>query len=176
MIEKEDKKEIIQEVIKELKRKKLFGITKSSFNSTEKMLFSFSVLPDAIEMIKTEIKKLEKENKKIPKISTKSKTLVLREEHSTYVYGDETLETRISELKQIVELTNSQIRIVTKSLKRISREKYFDIIPKYYFENKTIPQIAEEMNCSIGTISENKKKLMDKLKIYMFPEKFIKEL
>ncbi|CCY88356.1 dNA-directed RNA polymerase specialized sigma subunit sigma24 [Mycoplasma sp. CAG:956] len=92
------------------------------------------------------------------------------------MYGDETLETRISELKQISVKTKSQIRLVKSSLKKIEDDKWYDIIPMYYFENMKIESIAEELDCSVSTISDNKKRLMNELKVYIFPDTFIEEL
>ncbi|MCI9434765.1 MAG: sigma-70 family RNA polymerase sigma factor [Bacilli bacterium] len=92
------------------------------------------------------------------------------------MYGDETLETRISELKQISIKSKSQVRLVNNALKKIKNDKYYDIIPMYYFDEMTIEEIAEELDCSVGTISMNKKDLINKLKIYIFPDTFINEL
>ena len=46
----------------------------------------------------------------------------------------------------------------------------------YYFEEMTIEEIAEELDCSVGTISMNKKELINKLKVYIFPNTFMEEL
>lgn len=171
-----EKNEIIKKVIEELKNKKLFTTSKSSYKSTEKVLYSLNILPEAVKLIEEEVKKLEEESLSIPKTNTKSNTLILNEKEGTYVYGDETLETRISELKQIIIKTKSQIRLINKALEKIEMDKYYPIIELYYFKKKTIEEIAERLNCSVGTISHNKKYLIDRLKVYIFPDTFINEL
>ena len=170
-----EKNEIIEKILDELKSKKLMN-PKSSYKSTEKILYSFKVLPQAIKLIEKEILKLEEENKTILKAPTKSNKLVLNESDSTYIYGDEILETRISELKQIVIKTNSQIRLVKQALNHFKEDEYYDIIPKYYFEEKTIGDVAEEMGYAIGTISKHKTRLINELKVYIFPDTFMNEL
>lgn len=175
-MEEEAKNEIVKKVLEELKNKNLLKNPKSSFKSTEKMLYSLSVLPEAIKLLKEEIKELEEESKDIPRITAKSNTLVLNEREATYVYGDETLETRISELKQVVAKVNSRIRIVNNALDKIKDDKWYDIIPMYYFDRNTIESIAEELDCSVSTISDNKKRLMNKLKVYIFPDVFMEEM
>lgn len=172
----EEKNEIIKKVLEELKNKKLLNNSKSSYKSTEKVLYSLNVLPEAVRLIDEEVAKLEEESKEIATPTAKSKTLILNEKEGTYVYGDETLETRISELKQISAKTKSQIRLVKNALKKLNEHKYYSIIPKYYFENKTIETIAEELDCSVGTVSMNKKDLINKLKVYIFPDVFMNEL
>ena len=171
-----DKKIIVNQVLNELKSKNLFNTSKNSYTSTEKILYSFSALPVALNLINEEISKLQKELKDIKVQNVKSSTLVLNELEGSYTYGNETLETRISELKQIAAKTRSQIRIVNKALDMIKSEKYYKIIELYYFEGNTIPVVAEKLNVSTGTISDNKNKLINKLKVYIFPETFMKEL
>lgn len=175
-MEEENKSEIVKRVLEELKNKKLLKNPRSSYKSTEKILYSLNVLPEAIKLIDEEVKKLEEEAKGIVIPKAKSNSLVLNEKNNTYVYGDETLETRISELKQISVKTKSQIRLVKSSLKKIEDDKWYDIIPMYYFENMKIESIAEELDCSVSTISDNKKRLMNELKVYIFPDTFIEEL
>ncbi len=46
----------------------------------------------------------------------------------------------------------------------------------YYFEEKTIEEIAEECEWAVGTVSKHKKRLMNDLKVYVFPDTFIEEL
>ena len=175
-MEEETKNEIVKKVLEELKNKKLLKNPKSSYKSTEKILDSLNVLPEAIKLIDEEVKKLEEEAKGIAIPTAKSNSLILNERNNTYVYGDETLETRISELKQISVKAKSQIRLVKSALKKIENDKYYDIIPMYYFEEKTIEEIAEECEWAVGTVSKHKKRLMNDLKVYVFPDTFIEEL
>ena len=175
-MEEETKNEIVKKVLEELKNKKLLKNPKSSYKSTEKILYSLNVLPEAIKLIDEEVKKLEQEAKSIAIPTAKSNSLILNERNNTYVYGDETLETRISELKQISVKAKSQIRLVKSALKKIENDKYYDIIPMYYFEEKTIEEIAEECEWAVGTVSKHKKRLMNDLKVYVFPDTFIEEL
>lgn len=175
-MEEETKNEIVKKVLEELKNKKLLKNPKSSYKSTEKILYSLNVLPEAIKLIDEEVKKLEEESKGITIPKAKSNSLILNERNNTYVYGDETLETRISELKQISVKAKSQIRLVKSALKKIENDKYYDIIPMYYFEEKTIEEIAEECEWAVGTVSKHKKRLMNDLKVYVFPDTFIEEL
>lgn len=175
-MEEETKNEIVKKVLEELKNKKLLKNPKSSYKSTEKILYSLNVLPEAIKLIDEEVKKLEEEAKGIAISTAKSNSLILNERNNTYVYGDETLETRISELKQISVKAKSQIRLVKSALKKIENDKYYDIIPMYYFEEKTIEEIAEECEWAVGTVSKHKKRLMNDLKVYVFPDTFIEEL
>lgn len=175
-VDEEDKNDIVKKVLEELKSKKLLKNPKSSIASTKKMLFGYKVLPEAINLIEEEIKRLEVELKDIPKPTAKSNSLVLNEKGNTYVYGDETLETRISELKQVVVKAKSQIRIVDNALEKIQDDEYYDIIPLHYFEGNTFEKIADICDWATGTVSKHHKRLLNVLKIYMFPDTFMDEL
>ena len=61
----EEKNEIIKKVLEELKNKKLLNNSKSSYKSTEKVLYSLNVLPEAVRLIDEEVAKLEEEAKEI---------------------------------------------------------------------------------------------------------------
>lgn len=175
-MEEETKNEIVKKVLEELKSKKLLKNPKSSYKSTEKILYSLNVLPEAIKLIDDEVKQLEKEIEDIPKAPAKSNSLILNEKNNTYIYGDETLETRISELKQISVKAKSQVRLVKKALMKIADNKWYRIIPMYYFDGMTVEEIADKLYCSVGTVSTNKKDLVNKLKVYIFPDTFMNEL
>ena len=159
-MEEETKNEIVKKVLEELKNKKLLKNPKSSYKSTEKILYSLNVLPEAIKLIDEEVKKLEE----IAIPTAKSNSLILNERNNTYVYGDETLETRISELKQISVKAKSQIRLVKSALKKIENDKYYDIIPMYYFEEKTFDKIALEEGCTYQCVQRSVYRAVEKIK------------
>ena len=167
---------IVSRVLKELKNKNLLNTNKDSYKSTEKILYSYIALPESLKLLYEEISKLEVDYKNLKPTNIKSKTLILNEENQTYFYGNESLESRISELKQIAIKTKSIMRITDKALKSIKEDKYYDIIPMYYFKDLTIETIAEHFNVSLSTIHEHKKILVNKLKVYIFPVTFINEL
>lgn len=173
----EEKKEIVKKVLQELKSKKMMSST-SSYKSTERILFSLNALPEAINLMESEIKNLRNEYKKEieDNVSLKSKNLIINDQEKSYYYGNETVAIRISELRQKIVKLSSQIRLVKDALNKISKNKWYDIIPKYYFQNMTIEEIAEELECSVSTINYQKKKLINKLKVYIFPDIWMDEL
>lgn len=173
----EEKKEIVKEVLHELKSRRVLNST-SSYRSTERILYSLNALPEAVKLMENEIKNLKKGYKEEieDNISLQSKNIIVNDTEKSYYYGNETLATRISEIKQKIVKLNSQIRLVRDALNKIIDNKWYDIIPKYYFQNMTIEEIAEDLNCSVSTINYQKKKLINKLKVYIFPDIWMDEL
>ena len=118
---------------------------------------------------------LKKELSLMPKKGT-SKTIVINEQKNNYFYGDDTLEIRLSELKQVVAKVESQIRLIKNALSKIGNDEYYEIITKYYFDRCTLEELAEYFDTSNVTIIKHKKALINELKVYLFPSEFISEL
>ena len=175
MTENEMKK-LSKFIAEDLKKEKFLKSKKDSYEKTEYLLYKYNQLPDAIRLLKEEVNSLEEESKKIPRPTTKSPTLVLKENEGIYVYGDEILMTRISELKQIIAKTKSYKRMVDKVLKKFKEDEYYPIIEWIYFKNKTFEDIANEFGWATGTISKHKSRLINEIKVYLFPDNFLNEL
>lgn len=60
------------------------------------------------------------------------------------------------------------IKEVDRALKEIKNDDYYVVIPKFFFERKTVEKIAEEMNCDTVTIYRNKSRLLDILTIKLY--------
>lgn len=71
------------------------------------------------------------------------------------------------------------IKLVKKihaALDMITNDVYYDIIPMYYFENESREVIAEYYDTTVTTISRNKTRLINKLKVQLFSDDVIYEL
>ena len=68
------------------------------------------------------------------------------------------------------------IDIVDKALKSLEDDLYYDIIPMTYFELRTREEVAEYFDTTVTTISRNKKRLIEKLKLFIFADDVIYEL
>ena len=62
------------------------------------------------------------------------------------------------------------------ALEEIKDDIYYEIIPMIYFENRTREDIAEHFNTSTKTITRNKNKLVNQLKLRLFSDDVIFEL
>lgn len=72
--------------------------------------------------------------------------------------------------------TKKLIKIIDAALNTIKDDKYYKVIPMIFFENKTREEIAEIFDCEVKTISRNKNRLVNQLKIIIFSDKSIEEL
>ncbi len=72
--------------------------------------------------------------------------------------------------------TKRIVNRIDQALKEIDTDIYYDIIPMFYFEQKTRESIAEHFHTSERTISRNKSRLINLLKIKLFSDDVIFEL
>lgn len=73
----------------------------------------------------------------------------------------------------------STIKLVKKieiALDEIKDDIYYEIIPMIYFDNETREYIAEYFNTSTKTITRNKNRLINVLKLRLFSDDVIFEL
>lgn len=68
------------------------------------------------------------------------------------------------------------VDIVDDALNKLMDDAYYDIIPMIYFENQTRETVAEYFNTTVTTISRNKRRLVNKLKMLIFADDVIYEL
>lgn len=74
------------------------------------------------------------------------------------------------------ELTKNIVEKIEAALEEIADDIYFEIIPRFYFKNDTRENIADYFNTSTKTITRNKNKLVNQLKLRLFSDDVIFEL
>ena len=72
--------------------------------------------------------------------------------------------------------TKKLVTMIDNALCKMQDDIYYDIIPMTYFDNETRENIAEYFNTSQRTISRNKGRLINQLKIKLFSDDVIFEL
>lgn len=72
--------------------------------------------------------------------------------------------------------TKKIISLINKALYEIKDDIYYDIIPMIYFNDETREAVAEKFGTTVTTISRNKSRLINKLKVVLFSDDVIYEL
>lgn len=89
----------------------------------------------------------------------------------------DTIEESIIEgLIEDIKKTQLVINRIDRIIKKFKTDKYIDIIKLKYFENKTQQEIAETLDKDTSTIWRNNKRLINEIKVYLFPNDVVKEL
>lgn len=141
----------------------------NAYQKTESVLKNYNRIKKSLSILESELTDLEKEKEKISQSIAKPEKVVLKDSDKNYYYTDETLENRINELKQLAIKVQAEIKFIDDCLKEIEHDEYYKIIPKLYFERKTIERIAEELDTSTQTIYFNKKRLLHELSYLIVP-------
>ena len=68
------------------------------------------------------------------------------------------------------------VDIIDNALTQLYDDLYYDIIPMIYFEKKSREEVAEYFDTTTTTISRNKRRLVEKLKVLIFADDVIYEL
>lgn len=72
--------------------------------------------------------------------------------------------------------TKKIVETVDIALEEIRGDPYREIVPLIYFEGKTREDVAEYFNTTVTTISRNKRRLINVLKVRLFSDDVIHEL
>ncbi|MPN18338.1 hypothetical protein SDC9_165698 [bioreactor metagenome] len=176
-------KQIIDETIKytteavvaELKKARMLkSLDKTSFQRTEQLLYNYKNFQKAIDDKWEQIEMIQQAG-----IKKKSKDITSWTSGSKYsdVKTDmEQAEDQIRKLEAIIEKTTEYVEKIDWALEKIKNDPYFPLIRMKYIEGKSRENIAEYLNCDESTITRNKNRLINVIKIYLFSDDAMLEM
>jgi RNA polymerase sigma factor (sigma-70 family) len=161
-------------VVLELKRQGLMKDNKQTpFQKTEQLLYNYNNFKAAIEEKHEQIQNIQDVG-----LPQKSKSI-------TSWGGNHTLDTstdaekaedKIQAIESTIIVTRKFISIIDSALQKISDDQYYEIIRLKYFEEKSREEIAEVLGVDVSTITRNKNRLINVLKITLFSDEVIYEI
>lgn len=161
-------------IVERLRSSNLLKDELSYYRRVELALMNLNALKEAVKQKDEELEDLEKYG-----LPEKSKSIVIYSSSGGSTVGDRYIEKRKKILTEKAE-TERDIEKIEKALNKIRGDKYFEIIKMKYLDKRedekiTDEDIAEALGRDRTTIIRNKKRLINKLKIIMFPQS-IKEI
>lgn len=163
-----------EKVVMEFQRKGLLKDNKqSAFQKTEILLYNYNNFQDAIKEKKLQIKEVKSHG-----LKQKSKSITSFSSGNNFINKDydEMEEDKIKDLENSMKLTKNLISTIDKSLEKLHDDEYYEIIKLKYFENKKYEEIAELLEVDISTVSRNKNRLINVLKVYLFSDDVVTEI
>ena len=160
----------VNKAIEILRQKNMIKLPLNSYQKTELLLRNYKHFKNVI------INK----DKKIAEIRAEG---IVKKGHSgetkgsfTYVSELERIEDKIERFERKLIKMMDSIEMLEKALEKIKKDEYYEIIELYYFENKSRMEISEELCVDPATVSRNRKRLIDILKVDIFPDDFLDEI
>ena len=157
----------------EFKRQNLLKNNRQTpFQKTEQLLYNYKNFEEAIKAKQTQIEDIEKMG-----IPEKSKSIVLYSTSSrSYETSNDKKEEKIKQIQDSIAITKRLMKIVDQALEKIKDDPYYEVIAYKYFQSKTHEEIADIYQKDISTITRNKTRLINSLKINLFSDEVIGEI
>ena len=161
--------DIADKVIEKLNNSNKIKIEMPYYKRLELLLYNYENLKEAVKQKEEAIKELE-----IYGLPEKSKSIVM---YSSV--GGNSQADRYAELKEKYRIekmeTERTLKRIDNALDKIRDDKYFNIIQYKYLSTEeekisTDDKLAEILNKDRTTIVRNRKRLINKLSIILFPE------
>lgn len=168
--------EAAKQVVSEFKIQGLLKDAKqTAYQKTETLLYNYSNFKLAIKEKNEHIKYLQKHG-----IDSKSKSITSFSTANSYGGSskdfDEMAEEKIISIRKSIAITQNLINVIDSALSKLEEDKYYEVIRYKYFEKKTNDEIAELYDVDGTTISRNKSRMINVLKIYLFSDDVVKEI
>lgn len=164
-----------EKVVVEFQKKGLLKDNKqSAFQKTEILLYNYNNFKDAIKEKRLQIKEVKSHG-----LKQKSKSITSFSSGNNFSNQkdhDELEEEKIMQLESSIKITKNLISVIDKALEKLHDDQYYEIIKLKYFDKKKSEEIAEYFDIDISTVSRNKNRLINVLKIYLFSDEAITEM
>lgn len=164
-----DYKEITNYILEELSKRNLLRKSSTTYQNTESLLYKYNDLKKSIEDREEEIEEI-----KVTGLRSKSKSILQMPQGGPH--NDELETDIINGLIMDIKKTQLIINRIDRIINKFKSDKYIEIVKLKYFEGKTQQDIADYFDKDTTTIWRNNKRLINEIKVYLFPNDVVKEL
>lgn len=164
----------VSETLFELRKQELMKNSKqTAFQKTEQLLYNYMKFLQGIVEKQRHIECIRQAG-----IQKRSKSITsFTGNHQLDVRTDnEKAEEQVETLENSIIITKRYIEIIDTAISKLGSDNYYDLIRLRYFEGKTREEIADYFSVDVATISRNKNRLINTLKIHLFSDEVICEI
>lgn len=156
-------KKTVEGTVRELERAKLIkSDTITYFQKTEKLLYNYKNLIEAVKQKEEDIELLKKGS-----IQRKSKSIVMYSSNRGTSGVEQHVEI-IEGYKASKERTERLLHKIERALKEIEDDPYYWIIQAKYFNRMSNADMEEKFKVTDRTIRRNKNRLINNLQVILF--------
>ena len=123
-----------------------------------------------------EVKRIINDTVNATVLKLKMAGLMKDDRKSAYQKTEELLRNYNAFVESDQPYTQKLVRKINEALDSIKSDIYYEIIPMVYFEGDTREAVAEYFDTTVTTVSRNKNRLVNKLKVRLFSDDVIYEL
>lgn len=168
--------EVVARTIVELKAENLVkdqASMRNTYRKTEQLLYAYNSIQKAIEERRNQVDDIRQHG-----LAEKSKSIVLMPVGGggEKMDGEERIEEFIKSIEKSISISVRYLALVDHALSMIEDDQYYDLLIMKYFDGRTQEEIAEHFGVDVSTVSRNKSRLINELKIYLFSDEAIFEL
>ena len=161
--------EISKYIIDLLQKLGVISKINSTYKSTESLLYRYNDLKKSIKDREEEIQEIRNYG-----LRGKSKSILKLPESRG---GDRDIEQEIVDaLENDIKKTRLIVNRIDRVVAKYKSDPYGEIIKLKYFEKKTQQEIADYFEKDPTTIWRNTQRLINEIKVYLFPNDVIEEL
>lgn len=134
-----------------------------AFKATEKRLYALPVLRLKIEDDKERLQEIRQYGPR-----GKSKDIVRFQKHGVRLSPEEILEAIVIDLEATIAADEYEVETLEKALRIIERDSYYRTVTGRYVEDLSDEQVAAEIPCDTSTVWRNRKRLVQRVAIWLY--------
>lgn len=166
-----DEKELTRVVLKELEAMGMLKRKNDVFKNTESVLYNYNTIKETISQRRNQINDLKKYG--LPK---KSKSITSVSQNTVVIEENDLLDLTIKNIEKSIIKTKVILNYIDNILSKFKSDPYYEILRLKYFDKKTHEEIAEYYKKDVATVSRNKNRLINEIKVYLMPNDIITDL
>lgn len=148
----------------------LLNIKFSPYQKTEQLLYNYMNFKDVIAEKEQHIDFIKEMG-----VQNRSKDIT-RFSNNNQFYSNDRAEEQIESLEYSIALTKRYIKTIDNALLKIKDDPYYDLIKMRYFEGANREEIADYFGVDVATVSRNKSRLINTLKVHLFSDEVITDI
>lgn len=160
----------VSTAIQELKRSNMVREGKNPYQKVEYLLYNYDTFKKGIENKNGKIQDVMDHG-----LGQKSKSITSYGGGGSTKDAEEKKMEYIEDVQRSIFTTQRCIDLINEALLQITSDKYYKIIPFWYFDGQSREDIAEYFEVDVKTITRNKNRLINKLMIDLFSDEVVKE-
>ena len=136
---------------------------KDAYKATERRLYGLPILRQKMEDDQERLEDMKRNG-----LAQRSKSIVRFSKSGVRLSPEEILEAVVADLEANIAADEYEIQIMERALKTIAKDNYYLTVTGKYFDHLTDEQVAELIPCDTSTVWRNRKRLVQRLSVWLY--------